>query len=104
MDNKIKANTGKCSRVFDMLKSLDLQQYSRKFAELGYDNDVLKLKLLNKKQRKDFIKCLNPLPGHKDRLTSMFSMLDDIFSKEDMPKIIRNTSASKDKRQLSINN
>lgn len=38
IDNKPQSVKG--SRVFNMLKSLDLQQYSRKFVESGYDNDL----------------------------------------------------------------
>jgi hypothetical protein len=91
----------KGSRAFNMLKSLDLQQYSRKFVELGYDNDLCKLAFLNIKQRKDFIQSLKPLPGHKDKLSSMFTMLDEIFEKEGMSKIIRHTSTSKRNRQTS---
>ena len=45
-DNKPQSVKG--SRVFSMLQSLDLQQYSRKFVELGYDNDLWKLSFLNK--------------------------------------------------------
>jgi hypothetical protein len=93
-----KAQPSKGSRVFSMLKSLDLQQYSRKFYELGYDHDIWKLYFLNSKQRKEFIQSLKPLPGHKDRLTSMFTMLDEIFEKEGMFDLIRQTS--KRHRQL----
>jgi hypothetical protein len=95
------AQSVKGSRAFNMLKSLDLQQYSRKFVELGYDNDLCKLAFLNKKQRKDFILSLKPLPGHKDKLSSMFSMLDEIFEKEGMSKIIKHISNSKKIRQTS---
>lgn len=96
-DNKPQSVKG--SRVFSMLQSLDLQQYSRKFIELGFDNDLWKLTFLNKRQRKDFIQNLKPLPGHKDKLDSMFSMLDDIFDKEGVSQIIRHTSSGKRSRQ-----
>lgn len=98
-----KPQSVKGSRVFSMLKTLDLQQYSRKFVELGYDNDLCKLAFLNKKQRKDFIQNLKPLPGHKDKLASMFIMLDDIFENEGVSEIIRQTSTSKRTRQQSSN-
>lgn len=96
-----KPQSVKGSRVFNMLKTLDLQQYSRKIFELGYDNDLCKLAFLNKKQRKDFIQSLKPLPGHKDKLTMMFTMLDDIFEKEGMSQMIRHTSTAKRNRQQS---
>lgn len=98
-----KPQSVKGSRVFSMLKTLDLQQYSRKFIDLGYNNDLCKLAFLNKKQRKDFILNLKPLPGHKDKLSLMFTMLDDIFEKEKVSDIIKQTSTSKPTRHQSSN-
>jgi len=102
VDHDSKPQSVKSSRIFSMLKSLDLQQYSRKFVELGYDNDLWRLAFLSKKQRKEFVQNLKPLPGHKDKLMSMFTMLDDAFEKEGMSNTIRQISTSKRNRQ-SVN-
>ena len=93
------------------MKKFGLQQYFRKFGDFGYgsvkgreQHDILRLTLLNKKQRKDLIQSLKPLPGHRERLNSMFSMLDENLVLENMPQIMKKSSTSKKPRQSSQSN
>lgn len=58
-------------------------------AELGYGEELYKLALLTERQREDLVVQLKVLPGHKAKLVSLFSVIDEvnaIYNSLDLPK------------------
>jgi hypothetical protein len=46
--------------------------------ELGYGDDIYKLAMLSHRQREEMLERLYVLPGHKQKLTEFFRIIDQV--------------------------
>lgn len=59
-------------------------------SDLGYDSDLYKLGLLGNRDREEMLDQLQLLPGHRERMTAMFKVIDQSNPKASALKTLQN--------------
>ena len=62
--------------IFKLLSGFKLQQYANKMSELGFKSDIYKLAFLSHREREELMQNIHMLPGHKDRMNELFSIIE----------------------------
>ena len=78
--------------IFKLLKSFKLQQYAYKLAELGYKSDIYKLAFLSHREREDLMQNIHMMPGHRDRMNELFSIIESLNPKSSLKKTLINAA------------
>ena len=75
--------------IFKLLQAFKLQQYAKKFADIGYGYEVYKIALLLPRERHDLLSKLNLMPGHRARFLSLFEIIDQIYPRDEKFKMLK---------------
>ena len=83
--------------VFKLLKGFKLQQYANKMSELGFKSDIYKLTFLSHRERDELMQSIHMLPGHRDRMNELFSIIESLNPKNTLKKALINAAKQSSK-------
>ena len=78
------------SMVSKLLRGFKLNQYAGKLSDCGYGQDIFKLSFLSHREREDLMSTLHLLPGHKERMTNLFKIVEQLNPKPTIRKTLLN--------------
>lgn len=78
------------SMVSKLLRGFKLNQYASKMSDFGYSQDIFKLTFLSHREREDLMSTLHLLPGHRERMTNLFKIVEQLNPKPTIRKTLLN--------------
>lgn len=58
-------------------------------SDLGYSEDILRLALISHRERDEMMEQLKLVPGHKERMSSMFKVIDQMNPRNAIVKALQ---------------
>lgn len=63
-----------------------MTQYANKMTDFGYGEDIYRLAFLSHREREELMGNMNMLPGHKERMTNLFNVIEKLNPKTQIKK------------------
>lgn len=57
-------------------------------ADLGFKQDIYKLAFLSRREQEELMSNIHMLPGHRDRMGDMFSVIEQLNPKNSLRKTL----------------
>lgn len=92
--------------IFKLLQVFKLQQYAKRFVDLGYGYEVYKIALLHPREMHELLSKLNLMPGHRARFLSMFEIIEQTFPRDEklnMLNLIKKSNTKSKSTKQRIN-
>ena len=85
-------NESGSSMIIKLLRGFKLNQYATKMADQGYGQDIFKLAVLSHREKEDLMNSLQLLPGHKERMQTMFKTIDQLNPQQQIIKTLQSVA------------
>ena len=72
--------------IVQLLRGFKLTQYATKMTDYGYGEDIYRLAFLSHREREDLMCNMKMLPGHKERMSNLFNVIEKLNPKTQIKK------------------